>query len=76
MIALRFHWHRFLEWLHQLRARRHFARGRAHHELALAHRVEADRLRPPSHVDPAREWEPRLWDRDHDPRSDERNRWP
>ena len=26
--------------------------------------------------DRAREWEPRLWDRDHDPRSDERNRWP
>lgn len=26
-------------------------------------------------IERAREWDPRLWDRDHDPRSDER-RWP
>lgn len=76
MIALRFHWHRFLEWLHQLRAQRYFARGRAHHELSLAHRVEADRLRPPAHEDRAREWDPRLWERNGDARSDNRERRP
>ena len=27
-------------------------------------------------LDRAREWDPRLWDRDHDPRSDTRDRRP
>ena len=29
-----------------------------------------------SSLDRAREWDPRLWDRDHDPRSDTRDRRP
>jgi hypothetical protein len=32
--------------------------------------------RPPKRIEPPREWQPRLWERDHDPRTEQRERRP
>lgn len=81
MRPIRFHYLRLLEWLAHLDE----ARANAHIRSVLAFRnrraadakrygTEADAICPPEAA--AREWSPRLWDRDHDPRSDTRERRP
>lgn len=77
MRPLRFHLLRFLEWLDDLGAARAFARvrrdsalGKRLFDRARRRGAEADAITPPA------EWSVRLWDRDHDPRSDTRDRRP
>ncbi len=77
MRPLRFHCLRALEWLAHLDEARANARIRS--ILAFRNRRAADAKRYGAAADaicrPA-EWNPRLWDRDHDPRSDTRDRRP
>ena len=46
--------------------------------VSSACQAVADALdgKPPSDIGPAREWEPRLWDRDHDARTENKERRP
>lgn len=81
MRPFRFHILRFLEWLAQRDVVHANARIRAVRDWrekrladAQRHGAAADAICPPEA--PAREWSPRLWDRDHDPRSDTRDRRP
>ncbi len=67
MRRLTLHWHRFLEWLHQHIALHHYRRGHAHQRRSVKHGKRADLICPP-------EWNPRLWDRDGDPRADAEER--
>ena len=64
---LAFHLHHFFEWLHQHVALHHYARGRTHQDRATKHGDDANLIRPP-------EWNPRLWDRDGDSRTDTQKR--
>lgn len=77
MRPLRFHLLRFLEWL----AQRDVARANERIRMVVAFRnrriddaerygAVADAISPPA------EWQPRLWQRDHDPRSDTEDRRP
>jgi len=81
MRPVRFHVLRFLEWLaHRevawANARILTVRNWRERRLADAERLgkAADLICPPMQA--PREWNPRLWDRDHDPRSDTRERRP
>ena len=69
MHVLHWYWHRVFEWADGCLAAWHWDRGNLYHDRSEEHAREADRIR-----DCAREWQPRLWQRGEDPRSDARER--
>jgi hypothetical protein len=69
MRPLSFHWHRFFEWVHGLYAEHLLSRFERHYDRAREHGVSADKICPP-------EWPVRLWDRDHDAGTEQKERRP
>ncbi|MBB3904225.1 hypothetical protein [Methylobacterium brachythecii] len=69
MQSIAWHWHRFMEWVHQLRSLHHYERGDHHAGRALEHGVEADRhdartpRRPAPGAGSEPECEPETWGR-------------
>ncbi|EIZ83665.1 hypothetical protein WYO_3678 [Methylobacterium sp. GXF4] len=77
MRPIRFHVLRLLEWVAQLDEARANARIRS--IVAFRNRRADDAKRYGTAADaicPPAEWNPRLWDRDQDPRTDTRERRP
>ncbi|MGU3540025.1 hypothetical protein [Methylobacterium sp. A54F] len=62
-MSLRFLWHRFWGWTHDLFALRAKARFDHHWDRREVHGRAADELRPPVDERPPPEWEQRLWER-------------
>lgn len=70
------HWHRFWEWADGHLATGLWTWGDHHHNRSDAHGDLADRIEVRRRLKAAPEWNPRLWQRDEDPRSDTRERRP